>query len=113
MSTHDITETGIEVGLRELDRRRNDGVEVTLYWEPRTDRVFVAVEDEHRGASFRFEAAAARALEAFHHPYAFAPREDGELRVLEVLGRRSRNRVPTPARPERPHEDLDRLRVAL
>lgn len=75
MSTYDITDTGVEVGLRELDRRRNDGVEVTLYWEPRTDRVFVAVEDERRGGSFRFEAAAARALEAFHHPYAFAPRE--------------------------------------
>ena len=58
--------------LRELDRRRGDGIEVTLLWDSLTNRVVIAVEDEREGGSFEVEVHATDALEAFHHPYAFA-----------------------------------------
>jgi hypothetical protein len=58
--------------IRELDRRRSDGIDVTLFWNARTNRVMVAVDDEREGNSFQVEVRGADALEAFHHPYAYA-----------------------------------------
>ena len=63
-----------EIGVRELDRRSNDGIDVTLLWNPRTDRVFVTVEDERRGDWFEIDLDAGTALDAFYHPYAYANR---------------------------------------
>ena len=60
--------------LRELDQRKNDGIEVTLLWNSRTSQVHVAVVDSREGTAFELEVAAEDAREAFHHPYAFAPR---------------------------------------
>jgi hypothetical protein len=57
---------------RELAHRHADGVHVTLLWHPSTDRVTVDVFDEGSGEKFEFEAPAARALDAFWHPYAYA-----------------------------------------
>lgn len=57
---------------RELDHRVSDGIHVTLLWYPSTDRVAVEVYDESTGESFELEVAPARALDAFHHPYAYA-----------------------------------------
>ena len=57
---------------RELDRRTNDGIDVRLLWNPQTDRVSVAIDDDRSGESFHFEVSAADALEAFRHPYAYA-----------------------------------------
>lgn len=57
---------------RELAYRYADGVHVTLVWYPSTDRVVVEVVDEKSRESFDFEARAARALDAFWHPYAYA-----------------------------------------
>jgi hypothetical protein len=64
--------TTSEIGIRELDHRRNDGIDVRLLWNSRTNRLFVAVDDERRGASFGLEVGAAEALDAFRHPYAYA-----------------------------------------
>ncbi len=64
--------------IRELDHRRNDGIDVTLLWDSRDDRVYVVVEDERRGHSFDFEVPGAEALEAFHHPYAYGVPEVGD-----------------------------------
>jgi hypothetical protein len=57
---------------RELAHRYSDGVHVTLVWHPSTDRVMIEVFDEGSGETFEFEAPAARALDAFWHPYAYA-----------------------------------------
>jgi hypothetical protein len=57
---------------RELDSRSNDGINVTLLWESHTNRVFVNVEDERLGESLEFGVQPADALDAFHHPYAYA-----------------------------------------
>ncbi len=60
--------------MRELDHRNDDGIDVTLLWEPGTDRVFVAVEDERGSDRFRIAVDAADALDALHHPYAYDTR---------------------------------------
>lgn len=62
-----------EAPVRELDRRINDGIEVTLLWNSLTGRISVAVEDARRDESFEFEVDPSQALAAFFHPYAHAP----------------------------------------
>ena len=64
--------TTTETVVRELDRRFDDGFDVRLLWNSRTNRVFVAIEDRRDGYAFEFRVDAANALEAFHHPFAFA-----------------------------------------
>lgn len=63
--------TTTQTAVRELDRRTNDGFDVRLLWDPHTERVFVVVDDERHGDSFTFEADAADAVQAFHHPFAY------------------------------------------
>lgn len=58
--------------IRELSHRMSDGIEVSLLWNTETNQVLVAVAEEQFGASFMFAAAAEDALDAFHHPYAYA-----------------------------------------
>jgi hypothetical protein len=58
--------------VRELDRRTNDGLDVKLLWDSATDRVYVAVEDHRHGDAFELEVDPADALDAFHHPFAYA-----------------------------------------
>jgi hypothetical protein len=58
--------------IRELDRRRNHGVDVALLWNSITDRLFVSVQDERNGGSFEVEVAATDALDAFRHPFVYA-----------------------------------------
>ena len=57
--------------IRELDHRTNDGIDVTLLWNSRTNHVFVAVEDQRSCTSFELTVSGADALDAFHHPYAY------------------------------------------
>lgn len=56
----------------ELDYRANDGVEVWLLWTRNDDRLFVLVVDSKAQDTFEVDVDAARALDAFHHPYAYA-----------------------------------------
>jgi hypothetical protein len=59
---------------RELNRRISDGIEVRLLWSPDANRVMVAVHDSRSEESFELPVAGADALDAFHHPYAYAAR---------------------------------------
>ena len=68
--------TTSEAPVRELDHRLNDGIDVRLLWDPRTDRVLVAVEDQRTGEYFELDVPGAEALQAFHHPYAYSRRGD-------------------------------------
>jgi len=54
---------------------------LTLLWSAQTNRVFISVLEQRHGVAFEFEVAAADALDAFHHPYAYAEhdRTDGAL----------------------------------
>jgi len=64
--------------IRELNHRVDDGIEVTLLWNSDTNGVSVSVAETRYEASFEFDVAAADALDAFHHPYAYAGHERHE-----------------------------------
>ena len=70
--------TAAETQVRELDHRNNDGIDVTLQWSPSTARVWIDVRDDHSGSSFRLDVDPGEALDAFHHPYAYAIRQDAD-----------------------------------
>jgi hypothetical protein len=57
---------------KELAQRVSDGIAVTLLWHSETDRLTVTVRDGRTGEAFDLPAAAATALDVFHHPYAYA-----------------------------------------
>lgn len=61
---------------RELAYRNQNGLEVTLLWDPRSNEVSVEVVDELDDSGFRIPIAGHLALHAFHHPYAYAPSPD-------------------------------------
>jgi hypothetical protein len=59
--------------MQELDHRVNDGIDVRLLWSERDGRVLVAVEDSKTGEAFAIEVREGeRAMDVFHHPYAYA-----------------------------------------
>ena len=58
--------------------KRND--EILLLWKPLCEQVEIAVRDVETGIEFHLEVAPGSALDAFHHPYAYAAalgRRDG------------------------------------
>jgi hypothetical protein len=59
------------IAIRELDHRTADRIEVKLLWNAETNVVFVSVV-EREGNTLEFHVPPARALDAFHHPYAYA-----------------------------------------
>jgi hypothetical protein len=65
MRTHHTT------GRRELDHRHVNGIDVTLSWSPVTDLLYVTVNDD-ASEPFELVVDAHEALDAFHHPYAYA-----------------------------------------
>jgi hypothetical protein len=68
--------------LRELDHRANDRLDVWLLWRERDDRVVVAVVNENTGERFRIDVREGeRALDVFHHPYAYADRRGIDTRL--------------------------------
>ncbi len=76
---------------RELDFRSTDGLEVTLLWQPETNRVSVTVFDAKTGDDFDLDVDPGDATDAFHHPYAYAA-----SRGLHFI---AGTRVPTEAIP--------------
>lgn len=64
---------------KELACRKSEGIEVRLLWRKADDRVFVAVEDSRSGEAFELAVESSNALDAFHHPYAYAARHGGPV----------------------------------
>lgn len=60
-------------GRRELARRVNGGVEVTLYWEATENCTTVEIWHHATGETLAFAVAPERALDAFYHPFAHLP----------------------------------------
>jgi hypothetical protein len=57
----------------ELAARTADGLRIVLLWHPRDDRLDVVVEDTRERSSFKLSAWTGKeALDAFHHPFAYA-----------------------------------------
>jgi hypothetical protein len=74
--------TDPETHLRELDHRESDGIQVWLLWSPVTREVWVSVLDEDTGESLRVDVDPSRALDAFHHPFAYLAARAGEVEEL-------------------------------
>jgi hypothetical protein len=71
---------GCESKRRELAQRLSGGDEILLLWNPLDGHVEVSVRDVDTGVGFQLEVAPGSALDAFHHPYAYAAvlgRNDG------------------------------------
>jgi hypothetical protein len=65
---------------RELDIRTTDGIEVRLLWSEHDGRVLVAVADAKTGDAFSVEVREGeRAMDVFHHPYAYAATRESAL----------------------------------
>ena len=60
---------------RELAARESDGIQVALLWHPDENALTVSVEDARAGGRFQIEVAPDRALDAFYHPFAYAPQK--------------------------------------
>ena len=69
---------------RELAHRLSGTVEVRLLWHPEIDRVELSVRDLATGAGFHIEVAPDNAIDAFHHPYAYAARREDSYRAVRV-----------------------------
>jgi hypothetical protein len=61
---------------RELARRSDAGVGVTLYWHPVLDELTVCVRERRQGAHFEIRPQRHLALDVYYHPYAYADLED-------------------------------------
>jgi hypothetical protein len=57
---------------RELAARESDGIQVLLLWHPHENALTVSVEDARGRHRFQLAVAPDRALDAFHHPFAYA-----------------------------------------
>ncbi len=69
---------------RELAQRLSGTDEVLLIWHPEIDRVELSVRDATTGEGFHIEVAPGDAMDAFHHPYAYAPRHENLYRVVRA-----------------------------
>ena len=59
--------------FRELAHRSDDGVDVVLLWEQKSDSLSVAVNDDRSGTAFVLVVeSGAEALDVFRHPFAHA-----------------------------------------
>lgn len=70
-TTIDATHAAID-DWRELASRDGDGLAVFLLWSKAAGRVKVTVADSRLDETFELDIAAAEALAAFHHPFAYA-----------------------------------------
>ncbi len=79
-----MTTVLLEPGKEELANRASDGLEVSLLWSRRTNRVSVAVADTRTGESFELTIRdGENPLDVFHHPYAYAASRGIEYAVPE------------------------------
>jgi hypothetical protein len=71
-------------GVRELTQRLSGTAEVLLLWHPDGERVELAVRDLAAGTDFQMDVAPVDALDAFHHPYAYAARRESSYRIVHA-----------------------------
>lgn len=62
-----------QTNTQELHSRVNDGIHVQLLWTSDDNRLWVSVFDSRTSESFGVEVSDhSRALDVFHHPFAYA-----------------------------------------
>jgi hypothetical protein len=75
-------------GERELAHRAGGGIDVFLYWNERTNRVTVTVYDAQADEGFELEVDGGLALDAYHHPFAYATDEQART-TIAATGRQA------------------------
>jgi hypothetical protein len=65
-----------EANPRELAHREQDGLEVTLLWDPRSNDVSVEVVDLRGDTFVQIPVRGRCALDAFQRPYAYVPKSE-------------------------------------
>jgi hypothetical protein len=84
-------------GLEELDFRSSGGIEAALIWDRARDALLVTVLDKKLGQFFEVHVQAGqRALDVFHHPFAYHHSSRGSA------SERPRRRVASDRPPTRP-----------
>jgi hypothetical protein len=63
--------------VRELAHRESVGIEVTLLWREGTRKLWLKVWETALDVTLVIPVAPERALDAFHHPYAYASGPSG------------------------------------
>jgi hypothetical protein len=71
--------TTVATHRSELAHRSTDGIEVSLFWSKRSNRVTIELVDTRLDERLLFEVAPQKALDAFRHPYVYVPAEALEL----------------------------------
>jgi len=64
--------TPIRTRIRELAERTSNGTRIRLYWRQGTRDLWVEVREPELDVTIEIPADPERALEVFHHPYAYA-----------------------------------------
>jgi hypothetical protein len=70
-------------GDRELAHRSGGGIDVSLFWNERTNRVSVTVYDAPADEGFELEVDRRIALDAYHHPFTYAADEQTRKKVAQ------------------------------
>ena len=72
---------------RELAHRAGDGIDVSLHWDERTNRVTIRVYDARADEGFEIEVDGRHALDAYRHPFAYATGEQASKTVAATGSR--------------------------
>ena len=74
----------------ELAQRNQDGLDVKLLWDRQSNDVWIELVDERTDSTLVFGVDPASALDAFYHPYAYAPDQTVELEPAAAVAAPSR-----------------------
>jgi hypothetical protein len=69
--SQEATMSAVDFKQRELAHRSSNGIEVSLFWMKVGNTLTVEVLDTKSDEFFVLEVPSDRALDAFHHPYAY------------------------------------------
>jgi hypothetical protein len=79
---------------RELAHRHQDGLEVTLLWDARSNTVSIELVDDRNETALTFLVDPKSALDAFNHPFAYVPVWDADLDYAQALAGDARELRP-------------------
>jgi hypothetical protein len=68
-----INQEAEEDETRELGQRSGDGLDIVLLWRKNIGAIVVSVSDARSGENFEIPVPPEKALDAFEHPFAYAP----------------------------------------
>jgi hypothetical protein len=75
----------VEIKPRELAHRISNGIEVSLFWTKVGNTLTVEVFDTTNDEFFSIDVPGDRALDAFHHPYAYLTASQAGRELDELL----------------------------